>query len=224
MVSWELDAVKIRAYDWGMATNNYHHGDLKNALIEAGLEILSKEGVGGLTLRKVARQAGVSHSAPYAHFADKQALIAAIATEGYRLLYEKMLEIQQKFSDDPSRQLVEVAWAYVYLAQNDPAQFKVTFSSAVAREKDYPALVEMTGNCFNQVVRIVKACQQAGILAPSEPDTMAVSIWSVVHGFASLLIEGQISHLVLERTSVEDLLLFVLNQVTLNDLKLMMRD
>jgi AcrR family transcriptional regulator len=201
-----------------MTIDHYHHGDLKNALIEAGLEILSKEGVSGLSLRKVARKAGVSHSAPYAHFADKQALIAAISTEGYRLLYEKMQEIQKNFIDDPSRQLVEVAWAYVRFAQTDPEQFKVTFSNAVASERDYPALVEMTGKCFNQVVRIVKACQEAGILAPSAPDTMAVGIWSVVHGFASLLIEGQISHLVLERTSVRILLIFALNQITITEL------
>jgi AcrR family transcriptional regulator len=119
-----------------MTIDHYHHGDLKNALIEAGLEILSKEGVSGLSLRKVARKAGVSHSAPYAHFADKQALIAAISTEGYRLLYEKMQEIQKKFIDDPSRQLVEVAWAYVRFAQTDPEQFKGTFSNAVASERD----------------------------------------------------------------------------------------
>ena len=201
-----------------MTTDNYHHGDLKNALIKAGLEILSKEGLSGLSLRKVARKAGVSHSAPYAHFTDKQALIAAISTEGYCLLYEKFQGIRESYRDDPNRQLFEVAWAYVQFAQSNPAQFKVTFSNVVAREKDYPALVEMTGKCFNQVTQIVQDCQGAGILTPSPPDIMAVSIWSVVHGFASLLIEGQISHLVLERTSLEDLLKFVLNQVTLNNL------
>ena len=62
---------------------SYHHGDLKNALIKAGADILSNEGVSALSLRKVARKAGVSHAAPYAHFTDKQALIAAISTEGY---------------------------------------------------------------------------------------------------------------------------------------------
>ena len=73
-----------------MPRKNYHHGDLKNALIKAGIEILSKEGVSGLSLRKAARQAGVSHAAPYAHFADKQTLIAAIASDGHSKINERL--------------------------------------------------------------------------------------------------------------------------------------
>ncbi len=77
----------------------YHHGDLKNALIKAGVEILAKDGVSGLSLRKVALRAGVSHSAPYSHFADKQALIAAISTEGFRQLYEKVSMVAEANKD-----------------------------------------------------------------------------------------------------------------------------
>jgi AcrR family transcriptional regulator len=198
-----------------MPVKKYHHGDLKNALIQAGMEILSKEGIGGLSLRKVAQQAGVSHTAPYAHFADKQSLIAAISTEGYRRLYEQLGAIREKYKPDPRRQLVEAAWAYVRFAQTDPAHFRVTFSSAVEREKDYPALVEMAGKSFNQVVQIVAACQAAGVLRPGPGDALAISVWSIVHGFASLLIEGQISHTILERLTLRQMLIFTLNQVTL---------
>ena len=207
-----------------MTTDNYHHGDLKNALIEAGLDILAKDGVGGLSLRKVARKAGVSHSAPYAHFTDKQALIAAISTEGYRFLYERTKEIREKLPDEPDRQLVEVAWAYVRFAQTNPAHFKVTFSNAVEREKDYPALVEMTGNLFGQVVQIVEACGKANVLEAMEPEAMAVGVWSVVHGFASLLIEGQISHVILDKMPVRKLLVFELNRMTLEELPEIMLD
>jgi AcrR family transcriptional regulator len=198
-----------------MPTKRYHHGDLKNALIKAGVDILAKDGVGGLSLRKVARQAGVSHAAPYAHFADKQALIAAISTEGFRILDEQFSSIREKYQADPKRQLVEAAWTYVRFAQNDPAHFRVTFSSAVEQEKNYPALVEMTRTSFEQVVQIVAACQTIGLLRSGPADVMAVSVWSVVHGFASLLIESQISHTVLNRMSVRELLIFTLNQITL---------
>ncbi len=135
-----------------MPRKTYHHGDLKNALIKAGVDILAKEGVAGLSLRKVAQKAGVSHTAPYAHFTDKQALIAAISTEGFRMLYEQLTAVRMKYQDDPRRQLVEAAWAYVQFAQNEPAHFRVAFSSAVEHEKDYPALLEMIRKSYGEVV------------------------------------------------------------------------
>ena len=197
-----------------MAEKKYHHGDLKNALIEAGAETLSKEGVNGLSLRKVARKAGVSHAAPYAHFPDKQTLIAAISTEGYWRLYKRLDVAVQLYQGDPLRQLVEAAWAYVSFAVSDPAHFKVTFSGILDKENDYPAFVEISKKSFGLVVQIVEACQAAGVLKPGPADVMAVSVWSLVHGVASLLIEEQISHTVLERMSVRDMLIFALNQVT----------
>src|SRR5512136_1484926 len=120
-----------------MAEKKYHHGDLKNALIEAGIEILSRDGLGALSLREVARQAGVSHTAPYAHYADKQALIAAIATAGYEKLYTKLADVVQQYQDNPARQLVEAGWAYLEFAFAEPDHFKITFSGVVEKEKDY---------------------------------------------------------------------------------------
>jgi AcrR family transcriptional regulator len=201
-----------------MPEKKYHHGDLKNALIESGAEILSKEGVSGLSLRKVASRAGVSHAAPYAHFKDKRELIAAISTEGYRRLYEKLTAVVEKYRDDPLRQFVEVAWAFIEFARNDPDYFKVTFSSVAEKEKDFPAFVEMTRKNFQLLVELVEACQAAGVLKPGEADEMAVSIWSLVHGLASLLIEGLISHVILDRQTIRELLIFTLNQVTLVEL------
>jgi AcrR family transcriptional regulator len=187
---------------------------LKNALIETGAEILSKEGVNGLSLRKVASRAGVSHAAPYAHFPDKQTLIAAISTEGYRMLYERLDAAVQRYRDDPLRQLVEAAWAYVQFALADPAHFKVTFSGVVEKEKDYLAYVEMSRKSFGLVVQIVEACQAAGVLKPGPVDVMAVSVWSLVHGFVSLLQEGQVSHSVLDHYSLREMLILTLNQIS----------
>ncbi len=201
-----------------MPTKKYHHGDLKNALTRAGVEILSRDGIAGLSLRKVAQEAGVSHTAPYAHFADKQALIAAISTEGFRILFEHLSKIREQYQADPQCQLVEAAWAYVRFAQTDPAHFQVTFSGAVESEKDYPALVEMTGKSFGEVTRIVEACQASGLLRPGPVDMLAVSVWGIVHGFASLLIAGQISHTLLDRMTVREMLIFSLDQITLTPL------
>jgi AcrR family transcriptional regulator len=193
---------------------SYHHGDLKNALIEAGADILSKEGMGGLSLRKVALRAGVSHAAPYAHFADKDALVAAIATEGYRRLYEAIDEAARRNEGSAAAQLVQGAWAYVDFALSDRDYFRVTMSGAVERQKEYPAYVEMSQKSFALVVRVVEACQRQGILGEGPPDLVAVSVWSLIHGFVSLLIEDQISHVVLDRFGVRGMLLATLNQLT----------
>ena len=201
-----------------MVPEKYHHGDLKNALIQAGIEILSEEGVGELSLRKVAQRAGVSHSAPYAHFADKQALIAAISTEGYRRLYEKLLTVYQIYTGDPLRQLVEAAWIYARFAAEDKAHFKITFSGIIEKEKDYPEFVEMSQRSFSVVVDIVRACQADGILEAGPTDAVAVSVWSLVHGFVSLLLDGQISHTVTERMSTREMLIFVLNRITTKEI------
>lgn len=200
-----------------MDTKKYHHGDLKNTLIQAGVEILSEEGVGGLSLRKVAQRAGVSHNAPYFHFADKQALIAAISTEGYRSLYEQLVIIRETYQADPRRQLVEAAFMYLRFAQTRPAHFKVTFSNAVEREEAYPDLVEMADNLIGELIKIVGDCQKGGILHPAPVGAMAVSVWSAVHGFTCLLIDGQSLHERLKVAPVDQLLIFTLNQFTVAD-------
>src|SRR3954464_14355091 len=85
-------------------SKSYHHGDLRNALIQAGLELLAEGGAQELDLRKVARRAGVSHAAPYRHFADKQALIASITEEGFRWLAERIQTTLREVSDEPFEQ------------------------------------------------------------------------------------------------------------------------
>jgi AcrR family transcriptional regulator len=194
--------------------NTYHHGDLKNALIQAGIEILSDQGVKGLSLRRVAKHAGVSHTAPYAHFADKQALVAAISTEGYKRLYEQLIQIDQEYKSDPLKSLVEVAWRYILFAINDPAHFKITFSGVIEKEKDYPAFVEISQQSFTFIIELVRKCQAAGILRSGRTDLIAVHIWGAIHGLATLLIEDQLSSSVLESISLRELLITTINMLT----------
>ena len=195
----------------------YHHGDLKNALIKAGVEILSKDGVSGLSLRKVATKAGVSHAAPYSHFADKQALIAAISTEGFRQLYERISLVAEKNKTKPSRQLSEVAWAYVQFAMDDRDRFKVMFSGVLEKEKEYPEFVTESQRNFQLVQGIVEANQAAGVLSGGPADLVTLSAWGIVHGFIMLLLEGQIPHMVLEQKSLRELVEFQLEQIILKE-------
>ena len=199
-----------------MPSKKYHHGDLENALIKAGVEILSKEGLGGLSLRKVAKRAGVSHSAPYAHFKDRQSLIAAISTEGFKQLYAELDAAASAYAADPKQQLVEGAYAYVQFAMNNMDTFKIMFSGVLEKEKEYPSFVEISRKTFERVVEVVRACQNAGILRSVPAEVMAVSVWGQVHGVISLALEGQISHTVLDRFTIRDLVLFGIDQMSLS--------
>ena len=193
----------------------YHHGDLKNALIKAGVEILANDGVSGLSLRKVALKAGVSHAAPYSHFADKQALIAAISTEGFRQLYKRMSAVAEEFKIQPEKQLVEVAWAYVQFAMDDPDRFKVMFSGVLEKEKEYTEFVAESQRNFQLVKMIVEANQASGILRSGDSELTALSAWGIIHGFVMLLMEGQIPHSTLEKKSLRELVEFQLGQIML---------
>ncbi|MEN9564283.1 MAG: hypothetical protein RIR73_2527 [Chloroflexota bacterium] len=191
----------------------YHHGDLKNALIQGGVEILAKEGVDGLSLRKVAQHAGVSHSAPYAHFPDKQSLIAAISTEGFIQLYAELEAAVSPYSKNPKKQLIEGAKAYVRFAEKNTDTFKIMFSGVLEKEKDYPSFVEISSKTFKLVVEVVQTCQNAGILPTAPADLMAVSVWGQVHGIVALALEGQISHTVLEKKNIENIVTFAIEQL-----------
>ena len=195
-----------------MPSKKYHHGDLKNALIKAGVEILAKEGVDGLSLRKVAQHAGVSHSAPYSHFSDKQSLIAAISTEGFNQLYAELEAAVSPYSKNPKKQLIEGAKAYVRFAEDNTDTFKIMFSGVLEKEKDYPSFVEISSKTFKLVVEVIQACQNAGILPTAPPELMAVSVWGQIHGIVSLALEGQVSHTVLDRHSTQEIILFSLEQ------------
>jgi AcrR family transcriptional regulator len=190
-----------------MRKQQYHHGDLKNALIKAGAEILASEGAAGLTLRKAAQRAGVSHSAPYAHFADKHALVVAISTEGLRVLRSRIAEATALHRDDPLRRLAEAAWETVRYALEQPDQYRVTFSNVIEDEAAYPEYVETAHESFDALTGLVADCQRAGVIAPGPTDVAAVGLWSLVHGFASLLANHQLPSRVVTRTSARELLL-----------------
>jgi AcrR family transcriptional regulator len=211
-----LDSVKIILYHLPMPDQKYHHGDLKNALIQAGVEILSQEGTAGLSLRKVALRAGVSHSAPYSHFPDKQSLIAAISTEGFKQLYAELDASISSYPNDPKRQLQEGAWAYAQFAMNHSDTFKIMFSGVLEKEKQYPAFVEISHKTFELVVDVVRACQGAGVLRSVRsipPEMTAVAVWGQIHGIISLMLEGQISRTLLDRFEIRDIVLFAIDQI-----------
>jgi AcrR family transcriptional regulator len=169
----------------------YHHGDLRNALIQAGLEMLSEGGAAALDLRKVARKAGVSHAAPYRHFADKQALVAAINEEGFRRLAERIQSTLREAPDDSFEQLQAIARAYVQFARENPWLMREMFSGLTVEREAFPDLYTASKALFMCYVEVVKRGQQRGSIIDIDAGALAGVLWSLLHGVAMLTIENQ---------------------------------
>jgi len=169
----------------------YHHGDLRTALIEAALGLIKNGGVEALTLRAAARQAGVTHAAPYRHFEDKNALLAAVAQSGFEQMAEDIVSAQSKH-DDTGEQMRATGVAYAEFAQHQPEHFALMFGRVFADRDDYPKLQEASEATFALLLNAIMRCQEDGILVDEDPKELALTAWSMTHGFASLIAEGQL--------------------------------
>lgn len=175
-------------------TKAYHHGDLAQALVTAGRDILRDEGPNKLSLRAVAARAGVSQSAPYSHFASKKDLLRAISASGFRELADAM-EATQDGARSPREQILEYGAAYVDFALQNPAVYRLMISTldpfpqtattppsgadrnTLVMEATKPYI--LLNGAFRQVVR-----------NPDRAETLSIGAWSMVHGLASLASEG----------------------------------
>lgn len=163
-------------------TAPYHHGDLRAACLRAALELLEEGGSGALSLRAVARRAGVAPSAPYRHYADRGALISAVAAVGYRELAEYLAAAcpAPETPDD----LVAVAVAYVQFALQRPALFRVMFGEPC--DRDSSERVAATDAISAYVAAIVSKC-----FPGAEPQALSIAVWALVHGLAFLHLDGK---------------------------------
>jgi len=171
------------------APRAYHHGDLKAALVEAGVEILRGNGPEALTLREVARRAGVSQAAPYRHFKDRRELVAAVAERGFSHLGEAMHRAMASAGGRPG--LRNVAEAYVQFGLANPAEYRVMFGPEVAVTDDLPSLRETGRSVLGFVAEGLAGLQKAGLVGEGDPWLMAVAIWSTLHGLVMLTLDGQ---------------------------------
>ena len=189
-----------------MTSKTYHHGNLKEALISAGLEILSEQGIEGLSLRNVAKKIGVSHTASYNHFPDKQALLAAISTAGHEQLHQILLDTFEKTKHSTSHVISAIAGAYLQFALDNPAIFKLMFSGALEEEKAHPEYVEISMKNISLLEEIIFFCQNKGQLMEGRVEIVAIKLWSSVHGFTNLILEDQFPKEYLQDQNLKDLL------------------
>jgi len=162
----------------------YHHGHLREALLEAAIQLIAEVGPAGFTLREVARRAGVSHNAPYRHFPDREDLLAGVAAQGFRELNAAMLEAVTHHRSSVGR-LKRAGLAYVEFALRRPEHFTVMFDAAVSKHKT-PDSREAAEQAFGTLVSLVKSCQDEDRLPSGDLNQFALLAWSMVHGVAKL--------------------------------------
>ncbi|BDH06263.1 MULTISPECIES: TetR/AcrR family transcriptional regulator [Streptomyces] len=165
------------------ASSSYHHGDLRAACLRAARELLEEDGSAGLSLRAVARRAGVSATAPYRHYADRDALVSAVAAEGYRELAGHLAAAHP--APRTPDELAAVAVAYVRFALDRPAMFRVMFAEPC--DPNSEERVAATAAISGYVHGIVRA-----VFPDADPDALSTTVWALVHGLAFLHLDGKL--------------------------------
>jgi AcrR family transcriptional regulator len=195
----------------------YHHGDLRQALIDAALVLVTEEQNWSFSLREVARRAGVSHNAPYNHFPEKRDLLGAVAAVGFEMLRGRMLKAIAKIRA-ADRELTAVAQAYVGFAVENPALFRLLFGPAlVGGDGTRPDLAQTAGAEAKAVLEgILLRGTRSGLFAVALEDQVAlematVSCRSAVHGLAMLVIDAKAETALPLRKLVHGLMWYLLN-------------
>jgi AcrR family transcriptional regulator len=180
----------------------YHHGDLERALVDAAVDMIRKEGVEAFTLRSVGARVGVSRTALYRHFDDKAALLARVASEGFRRLHAALAQAVAAASPRHADPLPAMAAAYVHFAARNPSHYETMFGGFLTDWSRYPDLVEHGNAAFDILADTIRGEQERGRIVPGDPIELAEITWSLSHGIATL---GMAQHLARTPSSVEEL-------------------
>src|SRR5262245_44376577 len=182
---------------------SYHHGNLREALIAAALDLIAQKGPAGFTFAEAARQAGVSPAAPYRHFRDRDALMADVARRGFEQFEQRLAAACDNGRPNPLAALERMCHAYLAFARAEPAYFSAMFESGLALD-EHRELHEAGDRAFG-VLRGACEAIVATMPAGSRPPAMmmALHIWSLSHGIASLFARGDAARRTLPMTPEE---------------------
>lgn len=169
----------------------YHHGNLRRGLLDEAVATIRRDGVDGLTLRDIGARLGVSRTALYRHFADKRALLAAVATEGFATL---RLQLVAAWEDGGRGRTAfdAMGTAYIRFAADNPAHYRVMFGGFVEPTPSDPGLTTEAAGAFQALVDALVGLQRGGVVRGDDTVTMARFVWAVVHGVALLGIDGRL--------------------------------
>jgi len=169
--------------------------DLRRAILDASLALLEEGGVAALSLREVARRANVTHGAPYHHFIDRSAILAAIAEEGFSILAQGMRELMEAEAVGSIARFEAAGRAYVRFALEHRAHMRVMFRPELACPLEHPGVDEAAAAAMGLLFVCAAECQRAGTIAEGDPTPLVLTAWAAAHGLASLWIDGPLPRL-----------------------------
>jgi AcrR family transcriptional regulator len=187
-----------------MRRRPYHHGDLRRALVDAALALLAVEGLAALTVREVARRAGVSHTAAFYHFRTRDELLAALGEHGFVEL-RAAIERAARRRDTARAALGRLGETYVRFALARPWLYRLMFAVEAASGRAHQPLATAAEAMFEELVQAMARAQAAGVVRAGEPAELALAAWSAAHGIASLLIDRPLGHTALRGRSATEL-------------------
>lgn len=176
-------------------TKGYHHGDLRNALLDAAIRHIAAAREVSFTLRELAGTLGVSSAAPFRHFPSKRALLAAIAQSGFQQLAAAFEAIDAQFSGDPVECFRRKGVAYVQFAVAHQPYFLAMYHPDLSDKSDFPELKAACDQALASMRETVRSCQENKLLHDFGVEKITLTAWSAVHGLAALLIDGQLADL-----------------------------
>jgi AcrR family transcriptional regulator len=171
-----------------VAERPYHHGNLRATLLAQAEQTLREHGLDGLSLRELARQIGVSHGAPRRHFADRQALLDALAEAGFERLGAQLRAAAESAGEGYEARLRAVGLAYVRFAISDAALLELMFASKHGEHAN--ALHEPAERAFSLILELIEEGQATGALEPGEPERIGLLLFATMQGIAALVTTG----------------------------------
>ncbi|MCG8467763.1 MAG: TetR/AcrR family transcriptional regulator [Gemmatimonadetes bacterium] len=170
----------------------YHHGSLKDALVDEAAAMIAEGGVDGVTMRAIGERLGVSRAAPYRHFPDKTALIVAVAATGFARLSHRLRSVDAEAAGASLGRIRRMGEEYIRFAIENPAHYRVMYGKEALARREQPELRQAGDAIFDHLVDVLRAHQRSGGIKRQDPRVQAYVAWSAAHGLASLLIEEQI--------------------------------
>ena len=168
---------------------NYHHGNLRDELMKVAVKHLHETGVEKLSLRAIARELEVSQTAPYRHFKDKNTLLAALATDGFKTLKKKMLAAIKQCENNNGCALQSCGIAYINFARQNPEKYQLMFGQGIIDRQQYIELMSNSKAAFNVLQEVIERGVQQGSFKDQGIEMVSNTAWALVHGLSTLIID-----------------------------------